>query len=73
MNLLPNFLVLLTDGKSTDVMLTDFSQLLIEVLTDIIVNCCLPLCLADVIAMWYMAINAFVTDAIVTFCGIDPF
>ena len=28
--------------------------------------------LADVIAMWYMAINAFVTDAIVTFCGIDP-
>ena len=27
LNLLPNFLVLLTDGKSTVVMLTDFSQL----------------------------------------------
>ena len=36
-------------------------------LTDVIVNCCLPLCLADVIALWYMAINAFVIDAIVTF------
>ena len=36
-------------------------------LTDVIVNCCVPLCLADFIALWYMAINAFVTDAIVTF------
>ena len=27
--------------------------------------------MADVIAMWYMAINAFVTDVIVT-CGLDP-
>ena len=27
LNLLPKFLVLLTDGKSTVVMLTDFSQL----------------------------------------------
>ena len=59
-------MVLLTDGKSTVVMLTNFSQLLIQVLTDVIVNCCLPLCLADVIVMWYMAINAFVTDAIVS-------
>ena len=51
------FLLLLTDGKSTVIMLTDVKPTLIKVMTNVIANCIYHCCLADVTAMWYMAIN----------------
>ena len=68
------FLVLLTDGKSTVIMLTDVKSTLIKVMTDVIV---ILLFTTDVWQMlfpcgiWPLT-NAFVTDVIVTFCGMDP-
>ena len=68
------FLVLLTDGKSTVIMLPDVKPTLIKVMTDVIVK------LLFTTNVWQMLlpcdiwplINAFVTDVIVTFCGMDP-
>ena len=66
-------MLLLTDGKSTVIMLTDVKPTLIKVMTAVIV---ILLFTTDV---WQMLLpcgiwpltNAFVTDVIVTFCGMD--
>ena len=67
-------MVLLRDSKSTVIMLTDVKPTLIKVMTVVIV---ILLLTTDVWKMllpcgiWPLT-NAFVTDVIVTFCGMDP-
>ena len=71
---LPNILVLLTDGKSTIVMLTDVKPTLIKVMTDVIVKLLFTTNVWQMLlpcGIWPLII-AFVTDVIVTFCGMDP-